>query len=78
MTIIALLSHSLVNLRRKSAHLEQQRALPFKKRSYGFWMPLIAARLKEAELLISGYVQCPDNAAAGEPVRQLNEWVFHR
>lgn len=78
MTIIALLGHSLANLRRKSAKLEQQKALPSTERSYGFWTTLVAARLQEAEVLVSGYVQRPDNAAAGEPIRQLNGWVFHR
>lgn len=78
MTIIALLSHSLANLRRNSFKLEQQKALPSRERSYGFWTSLIAARLQEAELLASGYVQHLDKAAAGEPVRQFNGWVYHR
>lgn len=78
MTIIALLGHSLANLQRKSAKLEQQKALPSKKRIYGLWATLVTARLQEAEVLVSGYVQRPDNAAAGEPIRQLNGWVFHR
>ncbi|KLK91671.1 hypothetical protein AA309_18965 [Microvirga vignae] len=78
MTIIALLGHSLANLRRKSANLEQQKVLPSSERSYGFWTTLIAARMQEADLLASGYIQRPDDATAGEPVRQLNGWVFHR
>jgi hypothetical protein len=78
LTIIALLAHSLANLRRKSAKLEQQKALPRRHRSYGFWTSLVAARLREAELLVGGYVPRPDEAAAGEPVRQLRGWVFHR
>jgi hypothetical protein len=78
LTIIALLGHSLANLQRRSASLVRQKALPSRETSYGFWTPLIAARLQEAELLISGYVQHPDSAAAGEPVRQLKGWMFHR
>ena len=78
MTIIALLGHSLANLQRKSAKLEQQKTLSPSERSYGFWTALVTARLQEAELLISGYAQCPDNAAAGEPLCQLEGWVFHR
>jgi hypothetical protein len=78
LTIIALLGHSLANLKRKSAKLEQQKAHPRRNGSYGFWTALFAARLQEAELLVSGYGQCPDSAAAGEPVRQLKGWVFHR
>jgi hypothetical protein len=78
LTIIALLGHSLANLQRRSTSLVRQKALPFSERSYGFWTPLIAARLQEAELLINGYVRRPDSAAAGEPVRQLKGWTFHR
>jgi hypothetical protein len=78
LTIIALLGHSLANLRRKSAQLAQRKAHSRRNRSYGFWAPLVAARLQEAELLVSGYVQRPDSAAAGEPVRQLKGWAFHR
>jgi len=78
LTIIALLGHSLANLRRKSAKLEQQKTLPRRNGGYGFWTALIAARLQEAELLASGYIQRPDSAAAGEPIRQFNGWVFHR
>ncbi|MBM6580784.1 hypothetical protein ILT44_11375 [Microvirga sp. BT689] len=77
MTIIALLGHSLANLQRKSAKLEQQKALPRRNRSYGFWANLLEVRLQEAELLISGYVPHPDSAAAGEPVRQFKGWAFH-
>jgi hypothetical protein len=78
LTIIALLGYSLVNLQRKSAELAQRKALSRRNRSYGFWTPLIATRLQEAELLVSGYVQRPDITAAGEPIRQLKDWVFHR
>jgi hypothetical protein len=78
LTIIALLGHSLANLQRKSAKLEQQKAVACRNRRYGLWTTLIAARLQEAELLVSGYVPHLDSAAAGEPVRQLNGWVFHR
>ena len=78
MTIIALLHHSLANLRRKSAQLQQQKALRSSERSYGFWTTLFAARLQEAELIASRYIPRPDNAAAGEPVRQFNGWTHHR
>ncbi|QRM31318.1 hypothetical protein [Microvirga sp. VF16] len=78
MTIIALLGHSLANLRRKSARLTQQKALSRRNGTYGFWTPLIAARLEEAESLVSGYVPRPDSAAADEPIPQLKGWVFHR
>jgi hypothetical protein len=78
LTIIALLGHSLANLRRNSAKIKQQKALPFSGRSYGIWTTLIAARLQEAELLASGYVPRLDNAAAGEPVRQFRGWAYHR
>jgi hypothetical protein len=78
LTIIALLGHSLANLQRKSAGLVRQKALPPKERSYGVWTGLIAARLHEAELLIGGYVQRPDNAAADDIDRQLKGWVSHR
>jgi hypothetical protein len=78
LTIIALLRHSLANLHRKSAKVQQQKALRSSERSYGFWSTLIAARLQEAELLASGYVPQLDKAAAGEPVRQFNGWTYHR
>jgi hypothetical protein len=78
LTIIALLGHSLANLQRRSASLVQQKALSSRERSYGFWTPLIAARLQEAEVLISGYVQYSDNAAARDLDRRLKGWVFHR
>ena len=78
MTIIALLRYSLANLRRKSAQLQQQKALRSSERSYGLWTTLFAARLQEAELITSRYIPRPDNAAAGEPVRHLKGWVFHR
>lgn len=78
MTIIALLRHSLANLRRKSAKLEQQNALRSSERGYGLWTTLVAARLQEAELIASRYIPRPDNAAAGEPIRQFNGWAHHR
>jgi hypothetical protein len=78
LTIIALLGQSLANIQRKSASLVRQKALPSRERSYGFWTPLIAARLQEAEVLISGYVQYSDNVAAGDFDRRLKGWVFHR
>jgi hypothetical protein len=78
LTVIALLGHSLANLQRKSASLVRQKALPPRKRSYGFWTTLMAARLQEAELLISEYVRRPDDAAAQDLDRQLKGWVFHR
>ncbi|WP_457090490.1 hypothetical protein [Microvirga sp. P5_D2] len=78
MTIIALLGHSLANLQRKSAKLARQKALSRRNRSYGFWTPLIAARLQQAELLVSGYLQRPDSTPDGETDRQLKGWVFHR
>ncbi len=78
MTIIALLGHSLANLRHKSASLKQQKDLPSRQRSYGSWATLIAARMEEAELLASVYVPRSDNTTIGEPVRQPNGWVFHR
>jgi hypothetical protein len=78
LTIIALLRHSLANLHRKSAQIQQQKALRSSEVSYGFWSTLIAARLQEAELLAGGYVPQPDNAAAGEPVRQFKGWAYHR
>jgi hypothetical protein len=78
LTIIALLHHSLANLRLKAAKLQQQNARLSSERSYGFWSTLTAARLQEAELLVNGYVPQPDNAAAGEPIRQFNGWAHHR
>jgi hypothetical protein len=78
LTIIALLRYSLANLRRKAAQLQQQKAHRSSERSYGLWTTLFAARLQEAELITSGYMPRPDNAAAGEPVRHLKGWVFHR
>jgi hypothetical protein len=78
LTIIALLGHSLANLRRKSAKLARQKALSRHNGSYGFWTPLVAARLEEAEAVVSGYVPRLDGAAAGEPIRQLDGWTHHR
>lgn len=78
MTIIALLHHSLANLRLKAPKLQQKNARLSGERSYGFWSKLTAARLQEAELLVNGYIPQPDNAAAGEPIRQLNGWAHHR
>jgi hypothetical protein len=78
LTIIALLGHSLANLQSKLAKLEQQKALSRRNKSYGFWTPLIATRLQEAELLVIGYSQGPDSTAVGEPIRQFKGWVFHR
>jgi hypothetical protein len=78
LTIIALLRHSLANVRRKSAQLQQQKALRSSERSYGFWTTLVSARLQEAELIASRYIPCLDNAAAGEPIRQLKGWAHHR
>jgi hypothetical protein len=78
LTIIALLRYSLANVRRKSAQLKQQKALRSSERSYGFWTTLIAARLQEAELIASRYIPSPDNAAAGEPIRQFKGWAHHR
>lgn len=78
MTIIALLRHSLANLHRKSAQLQQQKALRPSERSYGFWTTLFAARLQEAELITSRYITRPDNAAGGEPVGQFKDWAQHR
>jgi len=78
LTIIALIAHSLTNLRRKSAQLSRQKDLSRRTGRYGFWTPLIKARLAEADVLISGYVPRPNSAAAGEPVRQFGNWAFHR
>ena len=78
MTIIALLGHSLANLRRTSAQLSQRKNHSRINGNYGLWTPLVAARTAEADLLVSGYVPRPDNAAAGEPVRQHGIWAFHR
>ncbi|WP_133239383.1 hypothetical protein [Microvirga sp. KLBC 81] len=78
MTIIALLRHSLANLQRRSAKLAQHKTRSTSETSYGFWSTLIAARLQEAELLVNGYIQQPDNTSAGESVRRLNGWAFHR
>jgi hypothetical protein len=78
LTIIALLRHSLSNLHRKSAQIQQQKTLRSSERSYGFWSTLIEARLQEAELLAGGYVPEPNNAAAGEPIRQFKGWTYHR
>ncbi len=78
MTIIALLGHSLANLRNQSSQLTRQEVRSPRNRSYGFWTPLIAARLSEAEALVSGYVPRLNSEAAGEPIRQLKGWMFHR
>jgi hypothetical protein len=78
LTIIALLRHSLANVRRKSAQLQQQKALRSSGRSYGFWATLVAARLQEAELIASRYILRLDNAAAGDPARHFKGWTQHR
>jgi hypothetical protein len=78
LTIIALLRHSLANLHRNFAQIQQQKTLRSSERSYGFCSTLIAARLQEAELLAAGYVPEPNNAAAGEPARQFKGWAYHR
>lgn len=78
MTIIALLRHSLANLRRRSAKLERQKALYSSERSRGFSTTLIAARLQEAEFLVSGYIQRLDNTAGEDLDHQLKGWTFHR
>jgi hypothetical protein len=76
--MIALLGHSLANLRRKTAALALEKALPHRERSYGPWNALVAARLQEAELLVNAYIQRPDAATAGDPDHQLGGWAFHR
>lgn len=78
MTIIALLRHSLANVRRKSAQLQQQKALRASGRSYGFWATLVAARLQEAELIASRYILRLDNTAAGDPASHFKGWTQHR
>jgi hypothetical protein len=78
LTIIALIRQSLANLRRKSAKLEGQKALSSSERSYGFLTTLLAARMQEAELLVSGYIQRPGNTAVEGLDRQLKGWTFHR
>ncbi|MBQ0822220.1 hypothetical protein HPT29_022675 [Microvirga terrae] len=78
MTIIALLRHSLANLRLKSIQFQQQKALRSRERSYGFWTTLVAARLQEAELIASRYIPRLDNAAAGEPIPHFKGWTQHR
>jgi hypothetical protein len=78
LTINSLLHHSLANLQRKSASLVQQKARPSQERSYGFWAVLIAARLQEAELLISGYVRGLGNTATGDADSLSGGWAFHR
>ena len=78
MTIIALLKHSLANLRRTSTQLSQRENHSHISGGYGLWTPLVAARTAEADVLVSGYVPRPDIAAAGEPVRQHRNWAFHR
>jgi hypothetical protein len=78
LTIIALLNHSLANLRRRSTQLSQRKNHSCINGSYGLWAPLVAARTAEADVLVSGYVPRPDDAAAGEPVRQHENWAFHR
>ena len=78
LTIMSLLNHSLVVLQRRSAALARQTALPLRERSYGFGTTLVAARLQEAELLISGYTRPLSNDPAGDLSRRLDGWQFHR
>ena len=75
---MSLLNHSLAVLQRRSAALVGQTALPLRERSYGFGTTLVAARLQEAELLISGYSRPLGNDPAGDLSRRLEGWQFHR
>ena len=78
LTIMSLLNHSLSVLQQRSAALVGQTAFPLKERSYSYGTPLVAARLQEAELLISGYTRPLGNDPAGDPSRRLEGWQFHR
>ena len=78
MTIMSLLNHSLANLQRKLVSMAQQKASLPQGGKLRLLNHLVAARLQEAELLVVGYLQRTENAAASDPGRQINGWRFHR
>ena len=78
MTIDDLLRCSLKNLQSKSATSAHRKATSDKDNGIGLSDILISARMQDAEVVVSRYLDRPDNAAAGDGGSRLGGWVFHR
>ena len=78
MTVNSLLTYSLANLRSRSASLSHQQVATNRESDFGLSRTLLAARVQNAELVVSRYLNRPGYTAADNTGHQLEGWVFHR